>query len=107
MSQPHVRIPKFRCFSIHRKIRCEISHPHTHPDFQSLRTHDTPGVTKYGWRIGPTANFYGYGIAVLTIFQIITGDAWEAIQVDLSVVEPSCTPLFNAQYVHGWHDSVG
>lgn len=65
------------------------------------------GVTKYGWRLGPTANYYSYSSSMFTIFQIITGDDWHEMQGDLQVIAPACTQQFNADYVYGWHDSAG
>jgi voltage-gated sodium channel len=65
------------------------------------------GVTKNGWRIGPTANFYDYPAAMYTIFQIITGDEWQDMMGDLLVVAPACTEKFTPEFVYGWEDSVG
>lgn len=50
----------------------------------------TFGTTKYGVRFGPTANFGNYGVAMMTILQLVTGDEWHIMLEDLSVQEPHC-----------------
>mmetsp|Transcript_3722 Transcript_3722/g.9015 ORF Transcript_3722/g.9015 Transcript_3722/m.9015 type:complete len:2275 (-) Transcript_3722:103-6927(-) len=65
------------------------------------------GMVKNGTRIGPTANFFDWPFAMMTVFQIITGDEWQDMMADMLVTYPSCTQQFNAVHVHGWHDSQG
>jgi voltage-dependent calcium channel L type alpha-1F len=60
------------------------------------------GLVKYGERLGNTAQFYTYGSALWTIFQIVGGDAWELMMSDCSVEWPRCTLAFNEENVNGW-----
>lgn len=56
------------------------------------------GNTKFGRRLGPTANFQDYGFAMATIYQIVTGDEWFDLMYDCEVAPPSCTLLFSSDY---------
>jgi hypothetical protein len=60
------------------------------------------GLVKYGERLGNTAHFYSFGWSVFTIYQIVTGDAWELLLSDSSVEWPRCTRMFNEENVPGW-----
>lgn len=62
----------------------------------------TFGLTKYGWRLGKTAEFYDYGWSLFTIYQIVTGDEWHMMMDDCSVQYPSCTLNFDEENVPGW-----
>eukprot|EP00960_Hanusia_phi_P041224 754897-Hanusia_phi.AAC.1 len=55
------------------------------------------GVVKYGSRIGPTANFETFPIALQTIFQLVTGDEWQSMMVDCQVQPPACTEKFQGK----------
>ncbi len=59
-------------------------------------------TTKFGWRYGHTANFQEFGPALLTIFQIITGDEWMILLVDLSVEPPFCERTFTMRKNRGY-----
>jgi len=61
------------------------------------------GTTRYGIRIGPTANFETYARSIVTSYQLVTGDEWQDMMYDLRVQPPSCTKLFTAD-VHGMSD---
>ena len=54
-------------------------------------------LTRNGARLGPTASFQDFTNALFLIWQIITGDEWMIIMQDISVVEPSCTLLFDPE----------
>eukprot|EP00283_Hemiselmis_rufescens_P001020 CAMPEP_0173470360 /NCGR_PEP_ID=MMETSP1357-20121228/77838_1 /TAXON_ID=77926 /ORGANISM="Hemiselmis rufescens, Strain PCC563" /LENGTH=1141 /DNA_ID=CAMNT_0014438635 /DNA_START=15 /DNA_END=3438 /DNA_ORIENTATION=+ len=53
-------------------------------------------ATKYGVRLGPTANFENWPKAMITCYQMVTGDEWMDLMDDCSVRPPACTPLFDA-----------
>jgi len=53
--------------------------------------------TKYGKRLGPTANFDDWPSAMVTCFQIVVGDAWHDIMDDCGVQPPECTPVFDSE----------
>ncbi|EKX35351.1 hypothetical protein GUITHDRAFT_166006 [Guillardia theta CCMP2712] len=55
------------------------------------------GVVKYGSRIGPTANFETFPVALQTIFQLVTGDEWQSMMVDCQVSPPACTLQFEGK----------
>lgn len=59
-------------------------------------------ATKYGLRLGPTANFNSWTSSIITAYQIVTGDEWMMIMDDCSVVPPMCTPIFDST-VHGYN----
>lgn len=52
------------------------------------------GTTKYGVRLGPTANFESYPYAMATIWETIGGDEWFELMYDTKVQWPECTPVF-------------
>jgi hypothetical protein len=58
--------------------------------------------TKFGWRIGGTANFRDYMQGIRTIWQIVTGDEWMIMFKDLSVMPPFCTMQFTQDAVPGY-----
>ncbi len=79
------------------------------------------GTTRYGHRLGPTANFDTWFSAIKTLFQIFVGDGnfsslrvkyndlntarfadWTSIMDDCSVQPPSCTPEFSQVYMYGY-----
>ncbi len=60
------------------------------------------GLVRYGERLGDTANFYSFGRSLFTIYQIVTGDAWELLLSDSSVEWPRCTKSFDEKNVPGW-----
>eukprot|EP00291_Cryptomonas_curvata_P027982 CAMPEP_0172209912 /NCGR_PEP_ID=MMETSP1050-20130122/35413_1 /TAXON_ID=233186 /ORGANISM="Cryptomonas curvata, Strain CCAP979/52" /LENGTH=356 /DNA_ID=CAMNT_0012889911 /DNA_START=818 /DNA_END=1885 /DNA_ORIENTATION=+ len=49
------------------------------------------GTTKFGQRLGSTANFYNVSSAMLTLIQILFGDELERIVDDCGVQPPHCT----------------
>ena len=59
-------------------------------------------TTRYGQRLGPSANFENYPYALLTIFHIVTGDEWHVLMKDLSVQPPFCDLIFNEESVTGY-----
>jgi hypothetical protein len=48
------------------------------------------GTTRYGARLGPTANFHSYSNAMSTIMQIVTGDDWDTMLADVSLQVCAC-----------------
>eukprot|EP00281_Chroomonas_sp_CCMP1168_P016681 CAMPEP_0206214046 /NCGR_PEP_ID=MMETSP0047_2-20121206/1454_1 /ASSEMBLY_ACC=CAM_ASM_000192 /TAXON_ID=195065 /ORGANISM="Chroomonas mesostigmatica_cf, Strain CCMP1168" /LENGTH=307 /DNA_ID=CAMNT_0053636251 /DNA_START=47 /DNA_END=966 /DNA_ORIENTATION=+ len=60
------------------------------------------GATKFGTRLGPTANFVDWSNAMLAIVQLVTGDEFTDLMDDCSVMPPACTPIFNSANVYGW-----
>ena len=60
-------------------------------------------TTKFGVRLGATANFNDYIEAFRTIWQIVTGDEWQVLMKDLSVMPPFCTMRFTSELVSGYH----
>lgn len=52
------------------------------------------GTTRYGRRLGPTANFESWQNAMYTVYQMVTGDEWMDIMYDCMVSAPWCTPVF-------------
>ena len=59
-------------------------------------------ATKYGHRLGPTANFNTWTAAMQTCYQIVTGDSWWEIMDDCSRLPPECTPLFDNELMPGY-----
>ncbi len=49
------------------------------------------GTTKFGQRLGTTANFYNVSSAMLTLIQILFGDELERIVDDCGIQPPLCT----------------
>ena len=49
------------------------------------------GTTKFGERLGTTANFYNISIAILTLIQILFGDQVEKLVDDCGIKPPFCT----------------
>jgi len=60
-------------------------------------------TTKFGLRLGSTANFRVYTEAFVTIFHIVTGDEWHVLMIDLSVQEPYCNTIFTKNAVPGYN----
>ena len=60
------------------------------------------GMVKNGERLGETAQFYTFGWSLFTMYQIVTGEAWDVMLSDCSVEWPKCTLAFNEQNVPGW-----
>ena len=52
------------------------------------------GTTKYGSRLGPTANFDSFPEAFKTMYLLVVGDEWQMLAVDCAVQPPYCTPQF-------------
>jgi len=52
------------------------------------------GTTRFGQRLGPTANFETYPYAMATIWQTIAGDEWFELMHDIKVEPPACTAVF-------------
>jgi hypothetical protein len=88
----------FAVFTIQVYIHTYI---HTYTDFLS-HLWQSFGTTKYGYRLGPTANFDDWSNALATIVQIITGDEWYDIYWDCNTGPPACTVQFSSRYVYGW-----
>ena len=59
-------------------------------------------TTRAGQRIGKTASFSNFWWGVLTIWQIVTGDEWHVIMVDLQVQPPECDLMFTKETVYGF-----
>jgi hypothetical protein len=59
-------------------------------------------AVKYGQRLGPTANFENWFRAMVTSYQILAGDDWHELVMDVSVQHPACTTRFDAAHVYGW-----
>ena len=55
-------------------------------------------TTKFGIRLGPTANFRSYFESLITVYQMVTGDEWMLIMKDCYVVWPECTPIFSQNH---------
>ena len=60
------------------------------------------GLTRSGVRIGPTANFDTLGSSFVTCLQILTGDEWQEMLEDLSILPPFCTYQFSSDYIFGY-----
>ena len=60
------------------------------------------GLVKPGQRLGETGGFRNFPYALLTIYQIVTGDEWHLMMADHDVEWPSCTLTFNEETVPGW-----
>eukprot|EP00961_Rhodomonas_salina_P276351 3733253-Rhodomonas_salina.2 len=58
------------------------------------------GTTKYGSRLGLTANFETWANAMTTIYQMVTGDEWMLLMEDCSVMPPSCTHRFQKEWAY-------
>lgn len=52
------------------------------------------GTTRFGERLGTTANFYEVSTAILTLIQILFGDEVEKLVDDCSIQPPFCTEEF-------------
>lgn len=50
------------------------------------------GTTKYGYALNPNQNFETFPQAILTLFQIVSGENWLDLMRDCAVGEPRCTP---------------
>ena len=48
------------------------------------------GRVKWGYYLNVHANFTEWGIAMLTLFRMITGEGWNGIMYDCMVTEPYC-----------------
>lgn len=59
-------------------------------------------ATKYGTRLGPTANFNTWTDAMVVCYQIVTGDSWWEIMDDCAILPPYCTPLFDNDLMPGY-----
>jgi hypothetical protein len=55
-------------------------------------------TTKYGNRLGNTANFKWYPSSLLTVYQMVTGDEWMILMNDCGVAWPECTPVFSTRF---------
>jgi len=55
-------------------------------------------TTKFGSRLGPTANFQNYPSSLVAVYQMVTGDEWMMLMNDCAVVWPECTPIFSEQF---------
>ena len=55
-------------------------------------------TTKFGKRLGPTANFQDYPTSLVAVYQMVTGDEWMVLMNDCAVVWPECTPTFSKQF---------
>mmetsp|Transcript_28355 Transcript_28355/g.59219 ORF Transcript_28355/g.59219 Transcript_28355/m.59219 type:complete len:1163 (-) Transcript_28355:45-3533(-) len=60
------------------------------------------GITKYGGRIGGTANFEYFPDAMYTIYQMVIGDEWMTIMDDASIQWPACTERFDSTYLYNY-----
>ena len=58
-------------------------------------------TTKYGYRLGPTANFDHFAPALKVIWLIILGDEWMIMLADCAVTPPYCTSEVPGQ---DWND---
>jgi len=50
------------------------------------------GRVKFGAELDRHANFRNFGIALLTLIRVITGEAWNGIMYDCMVQPPDCDP---------------